>query len=360
MSLYLNGKKYRNGTVVRANPVEQATGTLQKIGIGSDVYNITGSGTQEQADWTQTDSTAVDYIKNKPTLATVATTGDYDDLTDKPSLATVATTGDYDDLTNKPTIPAAQVQSDWSQTDNTQKDYIKNKPTLATVATSGSYADLSNKPSIPTKTSNLINDSNFVSDANYVHTDNNFTSSEKTKLSGIATGAEVNVQANWNETDNTSDAYIQNKPTLATVATSGDYDDLTDKPNLATVATSGDYDDLTNKPTIPAAQVNSDWNSSSGVSQILNKPTLATVATSGAYSDLSGTPSLATVATSGSYSDLSNKPTIPSVEANPSGTASATLSTLEVDGTIYNVPSGGGSDLPLTVENGKLCIIYET
>lgn len=57
---------------------------------------------------------------------------------------------------------------------------------------------------------------------------------------------------------------------------------------------------------------------------------------------------------------IKNKPTVPEVEANPSGTASATLSTLEVDGTIYNVPSGGGSDLPLTVENGKLCIIYET
>ena len=35
---------------------------------------------------------------------------------------------------------------------------------------------------------------------------------------------------------------------------------------------SPDYDDLTNKPTIPAAQVNSDWNASSGVAQILNKP----------------------------------------------------------------------------------------
>ena len=44
--------------------------------------------------------------------------------------------------------------------------------------------------------------------------------------------------------------------------------------------------------TIPAAQVNSDWNAVSGVAQILNKPTLATVATTGAYSDLSGTPSL--------------------------------------------------------------------
>lgn len=48
--------------------------------------------------------------------------------------------------------------------------------------------------------------------------------------------------------------------------------------DLATVATTGDYDDLTNKPTIPAAQVNADWNASSGVAQILNKPTLGTAA----------------------------------------------------------------------------------
>ena len=39
---------------------------------------------------------------------------------------------------------------------------------------------------------------------------------------------------------------------------------------------------------------------------------LATVATSGAYNDLSGKPTLAKVATSGSYNDLSNKPSIPS------------------------------------------------
>ena len=62
---------------------------------------------------------------------------------------------------------------------------------------------------------------------------------------------------------------------------------------------------------IPDAQVNSDWNATSGVAEILNKPNLASVATSGSYNDLSNKPSLATVATSGSYNDLSNKPTIP-------------------------------------------------
>lgn len=69
------------------------------------------------------------------------------------------------------------VQSNWNQSDTTADDYIKNKP------------------SIPTKTSDLTNDSDFVSDANYVHTDNNFTNAEQTKLSGIATGAEVNQNA---------------------------------------------------------------------------------------------------------------------------------------------------------------------
>lgn len=38
---------------------------------------------------------------------------------------------------------------------------------------------------LPTKTSDLTNDSNFVSDANYIHTDNNFTTAEKTKLGSL-------------------------------------------------------------------------------------------------------------------------------------------------------------------------------
>ncbi len=40
----------------------------------------------------------------------------------------------------------------------------------------------------------------------------------ETKLATIATGAGVNVQANWNETDNTSDAFINNQPTLGTAS----------------------------------------------------------------------------------------------------------------------------------------------
>lgn len=103
---------------------------------------------------------------------------------------------------------------------------------------------------------------------------------------------------------------ILNKPEFAAVATSGDYDDLTDKPTILTqwFGTQAEYDAIVtkdpnviyniegsdnvqvdwnqsdssaddyikNKPTIPAAQVNSDWNATSGVAQILNKPAMAT------------------------------------------------------------------------------------
>jgi hypothetical protein len=61
-----------------------------------------------------------------------------------------------------------------------------------------------------------------------------YTTTEQTKLAGIAAGAEVNVNADWN-------------------------------------ATSGDAEIL-NKPAIPAAQVNADWLATSGLAQILNKP----------------------------------------------------------------------------------------
>ena len=85
-----------------------------------------------------------------------------------------------------------------------------------------------------------------------------------------------------NELDSKVDA-----SSLAAVATSGSYNDLTNTPVLADVAISGSYTDLT------------------------NKPTLATVATTGSYNDLTNTPVLADVAISGSYTDLTNKPTIP-------------------------------------------------
>ena len=59
----------------------------------------------------------------------------------------------------------------------------------------------------------------LVADNNYVHTDSNYTSAEKTKLAGIASGAEVNVQSDWNQSNSSADDFIKNKPTIPTVPT---------------------------------------------------------------------------------------------------------------------------------------------
>lgn len=171
------------------NFIATATGTNLPVILDINAYRKSLAATndllatipeaQVQADWTEADSSAVDYIKNKPSLATVATTGAYSDLTGAPSLATVATSGSYNDLSNKPTIPTVNnatltIQKNGSTvktfTANASSNVTANitVPTktsdlsndsnfvassaLATVATSGSYADLSNKPTIPTIT----------------------------------------------------------------------------------------------------------------------------------------------------------------------------------------------------------------
>lgn len=80
------------------------------------------------------------------------------------------------------------------------------------------------------------------------------------------------------------------------------------------------YNDLTNKPTIPAAQVNSDWNSISGSSQILNKPTIPAAQVSSDWNSVSG------------VSQVLNKPLIPNntnqlTNGAGFGTASALVDT---------------------------------
>ena len=75
--------------------------------------------------------------------------------------------------------------------------------------------------------------------------------------------------------------------------------EISNKPNLHTVATSGQYSDLSGLPSIPAAQIQSDWNTNNqnSVDYIKNKPTLF----SGAYGDLTGKPTIPT-----NLSDLAN------------------------------------------------------
>lgn len=47
--------------------------------------------------------------------------------------------------------------------------------------------------------------------------ENSFTAADQAKLAGIEAGAEVNVQADWNQATATADDYIKNKPTVPTI-----------------------------------------------------------------------------------------------------------------------------------------------
>lgn len=228
-------------------------------------------------------------LSNSGTLTGQIATGsgsgttDYNDLSNKPSINSVTLSGNkttsdlnisYNDLTNKPTIPAAQVNSDWN-------------------ADSG-VAEILNKPTIPS----ALNDLSDVDINNPYQTD--VLSYNESTSKWINHPVSLTVEGLSNVSLSTPVAGEVLK--ISSISSSGpiwrssnvNYSEIRNTPTLATVATSGDYDDLTNKPTIPAAQVNSDWNAVSGVAEILNKPTLATVATSGSYNDLTDTPTIPT------------------------------------------------------------------
>ena len=152
-----------------------------------------------------------DDLLDKPDLSIYA---------ESSSLAAVATSGDYDDLLNKPTIPAAQVQSDWSEADSTKVDYIKNKPSLATVATSGSYTDLSNKPTIPTDTSDLTNGAGFITSSALSGYATETWVTNQDYITGIDSSDVISALGYTPGTSNFSGSYtdLTDKPTLGTAA----------------------------------------------------------------------------------------------------------------------------------------------
>lgn len=218
---------------------------------------------------------------------------------------------------------------------------------LAAVATSGSYNDLSNTPTIPdvssyakltennswTGTQTFNNPINFYSGSVYITwLDKNGGSLTSANYTGTAAKATADADGNT-----ISSTYAKTS-------------------SLAKVATSGNYDDLSNKPTIPSAiTVDAALNSTS-TNPVQNK------AISIALDKKVNTSSLATVATSGSYNDLSNTPTIPDVSdyaktnVASTWTAAQTLTALNVILEKYTVDTATGTNAtPIS----KSCGVYQ-
>lgn len=387
-------------------------------------------------------------------VATVATSGSYNDLTNKPDLTVYETkaeafSGDYDDLTNKPDLTVYQTIANAFSGDYAD---LSNKPDLSVYQTiantfSGSYNDLTDKPTIPVIPTNI---STFTNDSGY-QTASNVNTAIATALTGYATESyvqtavqnlgnvftikgsvstvanlpssnntigdvyyvaekqagyiwiEIDNVAQWEELGETIDLsnYVQTSDLT--------WNNISSKPTFATVATSGDYNDLLNKPTISSALsggtwINIDSNNNINVSNPYislldsnNNPRVMISSTSngtaptftatycnitptgfgivdktqgsfGGYSaaytyyrhrnilvnnkwTLSFPTDDGTIATrewvnrkgystfSGSYNDLTDKPTIPDAV---SGTNDGTnWTSLTVGSDTYNIPSGG-------------------
>lgn len=238
---------------------------------------------------------------------------------------------------------------------------LTNKPQINSVTLegnkTGAQLGLASSSDIPTKTSDLQNDSNFVVDASYTHTDNNYTTVDKNKLSGIASGAEVNVQADWNQTNSSSDDYIKNKPTIPVVPTNvssfvndagyltsyTETDPVFSSSAAASITSadinswdnksdfSGSYTDLTDKPTIPSRT--SDLTNDSGFITQETDPVFSSSAASGITSSniTSWTNKQDALVSGTNIKTINNNSLLGSGNINIQGTVPANVAYKDVD-----------------------------
>lgn len=216
-----------------------------ELGVKNSDGTITYIGKTMELEWSN--------ILNKPTFATVATSGKYSDLSGLPDLTlkldrnfTSLPTETNPLLTDvlvlnrglkvrKVTLGSLLAQIDTElfivvsalpTTGVVNKIFLAPKGTPESQDGYDEYIWVDSKweliGSVKLDLSNYYNktqidsmlESYVLQEAGKGLSTNDFTTTEKNKLSGIAAGAEVNVQSDWNITDTNSDAFIKNKPTI--------------------------------------------------------------------------------------------------------------------------------------------------
>ena len=257
---------------------------------------------QNQADWTETDSTSPSYIQHKPSVQEFQA-----DWNETNSTA-------YGYIQNKPEIQE-QVQADWTESNNDSKSYIKNKPGVTVL----NNPNPSLVPPTPS-TSFLVLRANGTWGGSYstiIHWASGIASDQRTNFQRIIN--QFQNKADWSETDPNSPSFIQNKPGVTTADVSsgtlvpptantdankvlhpnGDWSDvdsfIIDWTNGIMPSQQQNFNNLVqadqaqadwqetdqsspsyirNKPSLPSAQVQSDWaeTDTSDVSFIKNKP----------------------------------------------------------------------------------------
>ncbi|MBO7714633.1 MAG: hypothetical protein J6S85_13740 [Methanobrevibacter sp.] len=215
---------------------------------------------KEMSDWISHHEESAAAMNSAIKANATAITGKVDKETGKGLSTEDYTTAEKTKLSGIETGAEVNVQSDWGQSDSTADDFIKNKPTLGSAASrnvsstiipygtellpSGTiYSELSYKVDkiagkrLSTEDYTTAEKNKLAGLSNYDDTalqttvankvdkvtgkglsTEDYTTAEKTKLAGIETGAEANIQSDWEQSDNTADDFIKNKPTLGSAA----------------------------------------------------------------------------------------------------------------------------------------------
>lgn len=215
---------------------------------------------------------------------------------------------------------------------------------LATVATSGSYADLTNTPTIPSKTSDLTNDSGYitVSDIPALPSNTDLSDYDNT-TSKFVNETDLSGKQDVIDSSNKLDyAYLSNTPSIPS-----SIDDLSDVDIDSATLADGQllkYDAQNSKwYNGSSSSVTVAW------SDITGKPTFATVATSGNYKDLTNVPviSLGTITGTFSNNTLSLSASNMTLEDGAlygfvcpvTNTANASTATITIGSTVINLRS---------------------
>lgn len=168
-----------------------------------------------QADWSQTNSEADDYIQNKPDLSIYA----------ESSAVATALSGKVDKETGKSLMTAdehtklsgietgAQVNTVTGVKGSNEAEYRTGNISITKGNVGLGNVDNTADADKPISTAaQTALDGKVDKITGKGLSEANFTDAEKTKLAGIVAGAEVNVQSDWNQGDDAADDYIKNKP----------------------------------------------------------------------------------------------------------------------------------------------------
>jgi hypothetical protein len=141
-------------------------------------------------------------------------------------------------LSNTPTIPAAQIQSDWSQSDSSAVDFIKNKPTIPSGGDTVSWTQVQQSGTkIAEIDINGTTQDVYAPNGGSTYTEGDGIDITNNAISVDTAFTEASTRANIASGDTLATIWGKIKKfftDLKTVAFTGSYNDLNDKPTIPT------------------------------------------------------------------------------------------------------------------------------